>query len=189
MRTGLLGFLGPVRKLVLFYHNGQHGFKVLARRDFILHFRELRKMFLTLFICFLQGGLVFITGTTDGLMSIQGRKHNAEDIKATVLAVDPVKHVHRGRIAVFSVSVLREDRIVIVVEQKSNCSEEKSFQWVLDSTRERLARHYLSSSTLSATEISFLLGYENPSSFYRAFQTWTGETPDQVRRSCYSGPN
>lgn len=77
-----------------------------------------------------KGGLVFITGTTDGLMSTQGRKHNAEDIKATVLAVDPVKHVHRGRIAVFAVSVLKEDRMVIVVEQKSHCSEEKSFQWM-----------------------------------------------------------
>lgn len=73
---------------------------------------------------------MFITGIVDGLMTLQGRKHNAEDIKATVLAVDPVKHVHRGRIAVFSVPVLKEDRMVIVVEQKSNCSEEKSFQWM-----------------------------------------------------------
>lgn len=75
-------------------------------------------------------GLVFITGTTDGLMTIHGRKHNAEDIKATVLAVDPIKYVHRGRIAVFSVTVLREERMVIVAEQKSNCSEEESFQWM-----------------------------------------------------------
>ena len=63
-------------------------------------------------------------------MLIHGRKHNAEDIKATVLAVDPIKYVHRGRIAVFSVTVLREERMVIVAEQKSNCSEEESFQWM-----------------------------------------------------------
>lgn len=76
------------------------------------------------------GGLVFVTGTTDGLMVVQGRKHNAEDIKATVLAVDPIKYVHRGRIAIFSITVLREERMVIVAEQKSNCSEEESFQWM-----------------------------------------------------------
>ena len=63
-------------------------------------------------------------------MTIQMRKHNAEDIKATVLAVDPIKYVHRGRIAVFSVTILREERMVIVAEQKSNCSEEESFKWM-----------------------------------------------------------
>lgn len=76
------------------------------------------------------GGLVFITGVVDGLMVIQGRYHNSEDIKATVLAVEPVKYVHRGRIVVFSVTVLREERMVIVAEQKANCSEDESFQWM-----------------------------------------------------------
>lgn len=59
--------------------------------------------------------------------------------------------------------------------------ESTSFQRVLDSTREELARHYLSNRSMSATEISFLLGYGEPSSFYRAFHNWTGETPERVR--------
>jgi AraC-like DNA-binding protein len=59
--------------------------------------------------------------------------------------------------------------------------EGTSFRAVLDSTRERLARHYLSSSALPAAEISFLLGYEDPNSFYRAFHGWTGDTPEGVR--------
>lgn len=59
--------------------------------------------------------------------------------------------------------------------------EGQRFQHVLDSTREELARHYLVSSTLSGAEISFLLGYEDPNSFFRAFQGWTGATPGQVR--------
>ena len=29
--------------------------------------------------------------------------------------------------------------------------------------------------------ISFLLGYEEPNSFYRAFRGWTGKTPDAIR--------
>lgn len=36
---------------------------------------------------------------------------------------------------------------------------------------------------MTATQISFLLGYENPSSFYRAFRSWTGQTPESVRTS------
>jgi AraC-like DNA-binding protein len=60
-------------------------------------------------------------------------------------------------------------------------SEDTSFQAVLNATREALARHYLTSSLMPAAEISFLLGYADPNSFYRAFQTWTGETPEAVR--------
>lgn len=56
-----------------------------------------------------------------------------------------------------------------------------TFQEVLDRTREDLARHYLTNAQISAAEISFLLGYEETSSFYRAFQSWTGDTPERVR--------
>ena len=59
--------------------------------------------------------------------------------------------------------------------------EETTFQAILDSTRESLARHYLAESELSAGEISFLLGYDDPRSFYRAFRAWTGQTPQLVR--------
>ncbi len=61
-----------------------------------------------------------------------------------------------------------------------------SYQEILNSTREQLARHYLRNPSLSAAEIAFLLGYEETSSFYRAFQSWTGETPEQVRRAAAS---
>lgn len=60
-------------------------------------------------------------------------------------------------------------------------AEEQRFQEVLNRTREELARHYLASSSMSGAEISFLLGYEDPNSFFRAFQSWTGATPGQVR--------
>uniref|UniRef100_A0A1I7XFG7 AMP-binding domain-containing protein n=1 Tax=Heterorhabditis bacteriophora TaxID=37862 RepID=A0A1I7XFG7_HETBA len=41
-----------------------------------------------------------------------------------------MKFVYRGRIAVFSVSVLRDERIVIVAEQKPGSSEEDAFNWM-----------------------------------------------------------
>lgn len=43
------------------------------------------------------GGLVFITGKMDGLIMVSGRRHNADDIVATALAVEPMKFVYRGR--------------------------------------------------------------------------------------------
>ncbi|XP_035702936.1 disco-interacting protein 2 isoform X5 [Folsomia candida] len=76
------------------------------------------------------GGLVFVCGSRTGLMSISGRKHNADDIIATVLAVEPMKFIYRGRIAVFSVKVLRDERICVIAEQRPDCSEEESFQWL-----------------------------------------------------------
>jgi AraC-like DNA-binding protein len=59
--------------------------------------------------------------------------------------------------------------------------ENTSFQAVLAQTREALARHYLASGRLTAGEISFLLGYSDPNSFYRAFHVWTGQTAQHSR--------
>lgn len=73
------------------------------------------------------GGLVFVCGSRDGLMTVTGRKHNADDIIATVLAVEPMKFIYRGRIAVFSVRVLRDERICVVAEQRPDCSEEEVY--------------------------------------------------------------
>jgi methylphosphotriester-DNA--protein-cysteine methyltransferase len=56
-----------------------------------------------------------------------------------------------------------------------------TFQSLLCETRESLAQNYLFNSSMSAGEISFLLGYEDPNSFHRAFRTWTGQTPDRAR--------
>ena len=56
-----------------------------------------------------------------------------------------------------------------------------SYQRILGAVREQLARHYLVNSAVSHTEIAFLLGFEDPNSFFRAFHDWTGRTPEAVR--------
>ncbi|NXU91162.1 DIP2B protein, partial [Xiphorhynchus elegans] len=76
------------------------------------------------------GSLVFVVGKMDGLLTVSGRRHNADDIVATGLAVESIKTVYRGRIAVFSVSVFYDERIVVVAEQRPDASEEDSFQWM-----------------------------------------------------------
>ncbi|XP_069589383.1 disco-interacting protein 2 homolog A isoform X8 [Ranitomeya imitator] len=74
--------------------------------------------------------LVFVVGKVDGQMVISGRRHSCDDVVATALAVEPMKFVYRGRIAVFSVNVLHDERIVLVAEQRPDSSEEDSFQWM-----------------------------------------------------------
>ena len=71
--------------------------------------------------------------------------------------------------------------------QRKLKQEGKSFQDLLHKTREALAKHYLKTSSLSAAEISFLLGFEEPNSFFRACHVWTGKTPEQLRRAMQKG--
>lgn len=59
--------------------------------------------------------------------------------------------------------------------------ENESFQSVLQRTRKELADHYLSRTALPPAEISYLLGYEDPSCFGRAYRAWTGLTPVEAR--------
>jgi len=56
-----------------------------------------------------------------------------------------------------------------------------SFQRVLDEARHQMARYYLSNSVLELNETAYLLGFENPNSFGRAFRGWEGMPPSDWR--------
>jgi AraC-like DNA-binding protein len=58
-----------------------------------------------------------------------------------------------------------------------------SFQRVLDEARHQMARYYLKNSVLELNEAAYLLGYEDASSFARAFRTWEGVPPSHWRES------
>jgi AraC-like DNA-binding protein len=60
--------------------------------------------------------------------------------------------------------------------------EGTSFQLTLDAVRAALADHYLRKTAMTSAEIALLLGFEDANSFVRAFRTWTGTTPQAVRR-------
>ncbi|MBL0214137.1 MAG: AraC family transcriptional regulator [Myxococcales bacterium] len=58
--------------------------------------------------------------------------------------------------------------------------EGTAFQTVREDVRRELAQRYLADN-LSIAEISFLLGFSEPSAFFRAFKRWTGKTPLESR--------
>ncbi|GHA42987.1 AraC family transcriptional regulator [Amylibacter ulvae] len=70
--------------------------------------------------------------------------------------------------------------------QRKLKQDDTSFQSILDETRASLALTYLREQRLSAEETSYLLAYQDPNSFYRAFHDWTGMTPAQARDTVVS---
>jgi AraC-like DNA-binding protein len=61
--------------------------------------------------------------------------------------------------------------------------EGESFKNLLASTRQELSEKYIQNKSLSLTEISFLLGFSETSSFSRAYKCWTGSTPSENREA------
>ncbi|HVI91826.1 MAG TPA: AraC family transcriptional regulator ligand-binding domain-containing protein [Dongiaceae bacterium] len=56
-----------------------------------------------------------------------------------------------------------------------------SYRGLLGEARQELGRRLLSDARNSIDEIAFLLGFQDTSSFYRAFRAWEGVTPAQWR--------
>jgi AraC-like DNA-binding protein len=77
--------------------------------------------------------------------------------------------------------VARELRLSPRTLQRRLTEAGLTFQQLLEDARRELARHYLSHSSLELNETAYLLGYEDPNSFFRAFQNWEGKTPGQWR--------
>lgn len=64
--------------------------------------------------------------------------------------------------------------------------EQTNYQSLLNTVREELARYYLTNSALPSSQISFLLGFDDPNSFFRAFHSWTGTTPERIRGKSFN---
>lgn len=66
--------------------------------------------------------------------------------------------------------------------------EGSSLSAVLDDLRAELAARYLRESRESISEVAFLLGFSEVSTFHRAFKRWTGVTPAAYRRDRREAP-
>jgi AraC-like DNA-binding protein len=66
--------------------------------------------------------------------------------------------------------------------------EGTSFQTLLDDTRRELAEQYLAQPGLTLLEIAYLLGFADPSNFFRAFRRWFDVTPGEYRTRLIDAP-
>jgi AraC-like DNA-binding protein len=66
--------------------------------------------------------------------------------------------------------------------QRRLAEEKTSFGVLLETLRRRMARTLLEDPSLAVYEVSFLLGYSDPSTFHRAFRRWNGLSPHEFRR-------
>jgi AraC-like DNA-binding protein len=108
------------------------------------------------------------------LSDLQATATVADRVRAALLETLPAGDASIGAVT---------DRLATSARtlQRQLNAEGTSFQAVLTSTRENLARHYLTTRDLRTSEIAYLLGYDDTNSFYRAFKSWTGTTPDALR--------
>jgi AraC-like DNA-binding protein len=65
--------------------------------------------------------------------------------------------------------------------QRRLIAEGASYKEILGATRRDLARSYVRDVRCSVTEVAFLLGFVDASSFCRAFKRWTGHSPSRYR--------
>jgi len=65
--------------------------------------------------------------------------------------------------------------------------EGTSFRTLKDSSRQAAAIRFLAATDLSLADIAELLGYDEPSAFFRAFKRWTDMTPTRYRADTRSG--
>jgi AraC-like DNA-binding protein len=114
-------------------------------------------------------------------------KHAAQVLR-TLVRGETMRHTVRaaiwsllgnGKPAVGEVAaVLRLPRRTI---QRHLAAEGTSIQREIEAIRKTMALAIIRDDSKSIDEVAFLLGYSEPSSFYRSFRRWTGTTPDQFR--------
>jgi AraC-like DNA-binding protein len=61
--------------------------------------------------------------------------------------------------------------------------EGASYGGILKDLRKELAMQYIRDDSIALTEISYLLGFSQPSSLSRAFRLWTGKSPTEIRQA------
>lgn len=109
------------------------------------------------------------------LTNIQNNFSIADEVRAAIIKLLP-----SGNYSLYSISKLIG--ISMRTLQRRLKEDKTTYKDILFQTRQNLALHYLEKN-FSGSEIAFLLGFENPCSFYRAIQSWTGKTAKQMRHA------
>jgi AraC-like DNA-binding protein len=133
----------------------------------------------------------FITYNPDllELIAPQLEAELAQELAATSFK-DQVKAVLKRSLAGRKPRVedaAQEMRVSVRTLQRRLLDEGLTFQSLVEEARREMAHHYLRQPSLELIDTAYLLGYEDPNSFIRAFQKWEGTSPGQWRTSQLPG--
>lgn len=111
----------------------------------------------------------------------QMKQHKAEDsfVELVQRAIQDRLTGHRPSIDTIAQALHMSSRTL----QRRLQDAGYSFQRVMDQARHQMARYYLSNSVLELNETAYLLGFEDPNSFGRAFRAWEGVPPSDWRET------
>jgi AraC-like DNA-binding protein len=70
--------------------------------------------------------------------------------------------------------------------QRRITDEGTAFRELVNAARHDLSRRLLSDQTNDMAEVAYMLGYQDTRSFYRAFRSWEGTTPNAWRKAAHS---
>lgn len=115
--------------------------------------------------------------------------HVLETVLQSLRQDDLVSRVKRAMVEELPSGTPSENGIAKAVSlsarslQRRLAEQRTSFSDLLANVRRELAERYVLDHGLPVTEISYLLGFSDLSSFSRAFKRWTGRSPAEARRS------
>jgi len=149
------------------------GIKPVAGDENIIRFKkeDLEQAFLTKN----QGAWNFYLKGLDHRLAALEKTNNFADVVKTSLA----RMLPTGGVSIENLAI--ELGISKRTIQRKLAIEDTTFKEQLSIVRKEFAKKYLENTNISTKEVAFLLGYEEPNSFFRAFKTWTGKTVSEYK--------
>jgi len=111
-----------------------------------------------------------LTSYADGLLGVASGNTIVLQLQRIL---PPALRRHQFRVA----DLANELNISVRTLQRQLKESGTKFQDVLDRVRRDLAEYYLLEKKLPMSEVAFLVGYQEQSSFNHAFKSWTGVSP------------
>lgn len=127
----------------------------------------------------------FVTYNAEFLEMVQAElERKANGYRSEASACEQVKWLLKQMLAGGRpdiADVARELGLSVRTLQRRIVEERTTFRDLLLSVRQELVKEYLARPGIRINEVAFLLGFEDPNSFYRAFRRWEGKTPAHWR--------
>lgn len=143
-------------------------------------------------LVFASGDLVWPARTAKPRLAAILDRYAAELLERLPSISSYADHVRRGIARVIQrapptlEAVARDMRASPRTVQRRLAEEGTMHKRLVEEIRRQLALRYIQTPGLSITEIAFLLGFQDESSFRRSFRRWTGKSPAQARKSSRS---